>query len=85
MAYVAIYAIVGCYLTARLAPSRPMFHALVLGGLGLAFNIIAVASLWDTVPQWYSVGGVLLTMAYAWIGGRIREREVERSGQLATS
>lgn len=76
LAYVAVYAIAGCYLTARLAPSRPMLHALVLGGLGLAFNVMGVVVTWGQVPAWYSLAGLALTMPYAWIGGRLREREL---------
>ena len=34
LVYVGIFAIAGCYLAARLAPSNPMRHALILGVLG---------------------------------------------------
>jgi len=80
LAYVAVYAIAGCYLAARLAPSQPMRHALILGALGLAFNVLGVVLTWGQVPAWYSLAGLALTMPYAWIGGRIRERQLERSG-----
>ncbi|HLM69359.1 MAG TPA: hypothetical protein VK358_17600, partial [Longimicrobium sp.] len=53
--YVAVYAIAGCYLTARLAPSRPMLHALVLGALGLLVNVAGVVATWGQVPAWYSL------------------------------
>lgn len=76
LAYVAVYAIAGCYVTARMAPSRPMLHALVLGALGLAFNVMGVVATWGQVPAWYAVAGLVLTMPYAWIGGRLREREL---------
>ena len=75
-AYVAVYAITGCYVTARLAPNRPMRHALILGALGLAMNIAATVSLWGTAPAWYHILNLLLVMPYAWIGGRIRERQL---------
>ena len=80
-AYVAVYAIAGCYLTARLAPNRPMRHALILGALGLAMNIVATTSLWGTLPAWYLVMNLLLVMPYAWIGGRIRERQLTHPGR----
>lgn len=83
LAYVAVYAIGGCYLTARMAPSRPMLHALVLGVLGLAFNVMGVVTTWGQVPAWYSLVGLALTMPYAWIGGRIRERELARGDHPA--
>lgn len=77
-AYVAVFAITGCYLTARLAPSHPMRHALILGALGLAFNIVGSITLWDTVPAWYHVVALALVMPFAWIGGRLRENQLAR-------
>ncbi len=87
MAYVAVYAITGCYLTALLAPNRPMRHALILGALGLALNIVTGLSMRGQVPDWYIGAGVLLTMVYAWIGGRLREMQLARGRApgLATS
>ena len=83
-AYVAAFAIAGCYLTARLAPNRPMRHALILGLLGLAFNVMGSIALWDTAPATYHVVNLLLVIPYAWIGGRLRERQLERgSGSLS--
>lgn len=76
--YVGIIAVSGCYLTARLAPDRPMLHALVLGGLGLLVNIGGMIALWETAPAWYHVTAVALVMPYAWAGGRLREVELTR-------
>ncbi len=80
MGYVGLFAVTGCYLTARLAPRRPMLHALVLGALGLAFNVAGSMALWDTAPTWYHVASLALVMPYAWLGGRLREIELERNG-----
>lgn len=79
LVYVGVYAVGGCYVAARLAPRHPMRHALVLGALGLAFNVLGVVMTWGQVPAWYAFAGLALTMPYAWIGGRIRERELERA------
>ena len=76
--YVGVYATLGCYVAARLAPSRPMTHALVLGVLGLALNVTTSVALWGSVPAWYLGVNVALTMAWAWLGGRLRERELDR-------
>ena len=78
--YVGVYATLGCYVTARLAPSRPMRHALVLGALGLAFNVMGSIAAWDTAPAWYHAVQLALTMVWAWLGGRLRERELGRHG-----
>lgn len=74
--YVAVFAIAGCYLAALLAGRRPMFHALVLGALGLAFNIVMAVQFWGTAPAWYFMVALALVMPYAWIGGRLREAQV---------
>src|SRR5688572_503096 len=71
VAYVALFAISGCYLTARLAPNRPMRHALILGALGLLFNIAGTAAMWDTAPVWFHLVSLLLVMPYAYLGGRL--------------
>lgn len=78
--YVAVAAILGCYVCARLAPDKPMKHALILGALGFVFNVVGFAATWGQVPVWYNVLALALVMPYAWIGGRIRERELARSG-----
>lgn len=83
MGYVGLFAVSGCYLTARLAPRRPMLHALVLGGLGLAFNVAGTVAMWDTAPAWFHVASLLLVMPYAWIGGRLRQVELAR-GSVAS-
>lgn len=80
MGYVGLFAVTGCYLTARLAPGRPMLHALVLGALGLAFNVAGTIAMWDTAPVWFHVASLALVMPYAWVGGRLREVELERNG-----
>lgn len=69
--YVGLYATAGCYLCARMAPRAPMAHAMILGVLGLAFNLIGTVMMWDTAPVWYHVVSLLLVMAWAWIGGRL--------------
>jgi hypothetical protein len=73
-AYVAVYGILGCYVTGRLAPSRPMLHALVMGGLALAMSIPVTIQAWNDTPAWFNVYNLLAVMPYAWIGGRLAER-----------
>ena len=83
MAYVAIIAIAGCYITARMAPRNPMKHALILGVLGVITQVAMWAQFWNTAPAWFHIVSALLVMPYAWIGGRIREKQLERGGAPA--
>jgi hypothetical protein len=79
-AYVAAFGILGCYVTARLAPSRPLFHALVLGGIALAMSIPVTVMAWNDTPAWFNVYNLLAVMPYAYLGGRLRERQMEGQG-----
>ncbi len=57
LAYRIVFAVVGCYIAARLGPDRPMQHAYVLGIVGLVLGIIGAAATWNAGPglgpKWY--------------------------------
>lgn len=76
LAYRLVYSIAGCYLTGRLAPSRPMRHALVLGVIGLLFSTMGalVNSQQSRGPAWYPWALVVLALPCAWLGGKLAER-----------
>lgn len=84
-AYVGVFGIVGCYVAARLAPSRPMPHALILGALALLMSIPMTIGAWNDTPAWFNLFNLLAVMPYAWIGGRLRERELSRPGAPAVA
>lgn len=81
-AYRTVYGLVGSYLTARLAPDRPMLHALVLGLLGLVANIVGALVTWHSAfvkgHHWYPIALVVLALPTAWAGGRIRLWELRK-------
>ena len=70
-AYRIIFGIAGCYLAARLAPDRPMKHALILGVVGLVLSIAGAAAMWDAGPGWYSLAIIAIALPCAWIGGKV--------------
>ena len=84
--YRTIYGVVGSYLTARLAPSRPMFHAVVLGALGLAVSILGAAATWNAGPafgsHWYPIALIVLALPTAWVGGKIRLAQLGRPSEV---
>jgi hypothetical protein len=73
--YRVIFGLAGSYVTARLAPNRPMAHSLVLGALGLVLTLAAAIATWnkgpDFGPHWYSIALMVLTMPQSWAGARI--------------
>lgn len=73
-AYRFLYDVAGCYLTARLAPSRPMWHALVPGVIGLCLSLVGAVAMWDAGPAWYSLGLAASALPCAWLGGRLAPR-----------
>jgi hypothetical protein len=71
-AYRFVFDVAGSYLTARLAPRRPMRHALVLGTIGLLLSIAGAIALWDAGPAWYPLGLAASALPCAWLGGRLQ-------------
>lgn len=80
MGYVFVFAVTGCYLAARLAPQKPLKHALVLGMLGLIFNVVGTIAMWETAPAWFHIIMLILVMPAAWLGGKLREAQLARNG-----
>ena len=78
--YRAIYGIVASYIIARLAPNRPMRHALVGGFLGLAVSTLGAVATWNKGPafgpHWYPLALVVLAMPQAWAGGKLYEMQL---------
>ena len=74
--YRTIFGVIGSYITARLAPDRPMGHALVGGAIGVALRIAGAAGTWNKGPafgpHWYSLALIALAMPQSWLGGKFR-------------
>ena len=78
--YRTIYGIVGGYIAARLAPDRPMAHALALGGVGVAISLAGAAATWNAEaafgPRWYPLALIVMAMLSAWVGGKLRGEQL---------
>ena len=74
--YRTFYGIAASYITARLAPGRPMLHAMVGGTLGLLASIVGAVATWNKGPafgpHWYPLALVVLALPTAWAGGKLR-------------
>lgn len=82
MGYRAVTSVLGCYLTARLAPARPIWHALILGWVGVILSLLGVLAFWNKGPEfgpkWYPISLVLIALPCAWIGGKLCEMQLSK-------
>jgi hypothetical protein len=85
--YRTIYGVLGSYIIARLAPDRPMRHALVGGFVGLVVSIAGAALTWNKGPafgpHWYPLALIVLAMPQAWAGGKLRVIRLRASAERA--
>jgi hypothetical protein len=77
-AYRTVYGIAGGYVAARLAPDRPMTHALILGFVGAAVSVAGAVATWNAGPafrpRWYPLGLIAIALSTAWAGGKLNGR-----------
>jgi hypothetical protein len=82
-AYRILYGVFGCWVTARLAPDRPMAHAMVLGVIGFVLSLAGLVFAQKQGPEfgplWYSIAIVAIALPCAWAGGRLRLAQGSRS------
>ena len=72
-----VFALVAGWLTARIAPSRPVLHAGVLAGI-IALMSASFLILPDrTDPYWTNVAALLLMAPSAWLGGLLSRRSID--------
>jgi hypothetical protein len=72
--YRTVYNVAGSYIVARLAPDRPLQHALASGVVGLVLGTAGSVATWNRGlgPHWYALAIIALAMPCAWAGGRLR-------------
>ena len=79
--YRVVISIGGAWLTARLAPNRPMPHAMILGYVGVVLGLIGLIATWNLGlgPHWYAIALVVLAIPQCWAGGKLYELQTARS------
>lgn len=74
-AYRVVFTVGGNWVTARMAPRRPMKHAIILGCIGTAIAIVGVLATWkmgpEFGPKWYPIGLVVTALPCSWLGARL--------------
>jgi hypothetical protein len=85
-AYRILFGIAGSYVTARLAPDRPMQHAMVGGVVGFALSIAGGVATWNKGPafgpHWYPLALIVTALPTAWAGGKLRLIQLRSRAQF---
>jgi len=72
--YRSSYTVAGGYLTAALAPDRPMLYAVILGLFGIAAStagaIVMIPR--NLGPTWYPIALMILALPCTWLGGKLK-------------
>ena len=80
--YRIVYGVLGCWVAARLAPARPMAHAMALGWIGVVLSLAGLVAAQRQSPPlgplWYSIAIVAISLPCAWLGGWIRMRNFQQ-------
>ena len=73
--YRIVISVAGAWLAARLAPDRPMKHAMILGYIGIVLGLVGVVATWNKGlgPRWFPIALVVLAIPQCWAGGKIYE------------
>ena len=73
--YRIVISVAGAYLTASLAPERPMKHAMILGYVGTVLGLVGVVATRGKGmgPTWYPIALTVLAIPQCWAGGRLYE------------
>jgi hypothetical protein len=83
LAYRTLFGVLGGYVTARLAPSRPMTHAMVLGILGTLAAIGGVVAMWQFGNHWYPIALAALALPQTLLGARLARRKYATPARIA--
>ncbi|RYZ08492.1 MAG: hypothetical protein EOO73_08265 [Myxococcales bacterium] len=75
LSYRLVLSVLGCGLTARLAPTRPLRHALILGGLGTLGSLAGLVATLGRGPEfgptWYPLALAATSLPCAWLGAKL--------------
>ena len=81
--YGLVFATIGAYVTARLAPHHPLRHALILGGIAFVLTLVVTLKLWGVAPPWYNLGSLIVPLLAAYLGGSLRETQLRKPSATA--
>jgi hypothetical protein len=69
--YRFLFNVIGCYLTAKLAPNKPMKHVVIIGIIGTVLSILGSFAMWNKAIPFYNIAIILISLPSAWLGGQL--------------
>ena len=86
-AYRVVISIVGAWITAWLAPDKPLKHAVILGVVGTFLGTAGAVATWNLGlgPRWYPILLAVLAIPQCWVGGKIYEMQAGKTQVAAQS
>jgi hypothetical protein len=85
LTYRSLYAIAGGYITALLAPDRPLTHSIILGIIGVVVSAIGVVVGWDMSAHWYPIALVITSLPCTWLGGKLKTKWIQLNEEKSIS
>jgi hypothetical protein len=71
LAYRCVFTVLGGYITAALAPARPMRLVTISGIVGIVVAIIGTIVGWDLSAHWYPIALVITALPCSLLGGKL--------------
>lgn len=84
LAYRTVYAFIGGFVTAWLAPHKPMQHVKVLNIIGVILGTLGVIAGWNLSQHWYPISLVLTSAFCVWLGGMVQTKKISISQLLSS-
>ena len=69
--YRTAYTVLGGYVTAWLAPNKPMAHGIALGALGMVAGTAGAIAMWKLGNNWYPITLVVEAIPCTWLGAKL--------------
>lgn len=74
LTYRLIFLVIGGYVVAYLAPSKPILHVVILGSIGTVVGALGAIASWGFAPGWFLLSPVILGIPFVVMGAKIRVR-----------
>ena len=73
--YRTVFTVLGGFVTAKLAPAKPMRHVKILAILGTIGGLLGVVAGWNLSEHWYPIALALFAFPSVWLGGKLQTKK----------